>query len=319
MHFTKRQTDLLLWVVGLWIMKYYGQLLSATKLSSWAIHVWLQQQGYQYHLCFVKHQIKLVFWAIGLWTKKCYSQLSYVTNLSSWAINFWLEQQVCHFQFMKHQVKIILWALEVWIGQLSSMDNHAEVSLQGAYNQALIGNRFHLTLLLVTTMFSWLVYPSKKRPKYYRRTSRASAIQANRKFLHEAVSMEQNVINSVLFFDESPSRADLLSMMMTLAVKYERMGSVAQVDSHGECTWLRIKDLHDAIGRAVVIDTDYEKSRDDAHALLRAHAHIGTILSTHDDEENPMPLWRVVMLSPTAALIRIDHAVCDGLSGECVD
>eukprot|EP00978_Attheya_sp_CCMP212_P005641 scaffold12632_cov52-Attheya_sp.AAC.2 len=178
-----------------------------------------------------------------------------------------------------------------------------------------------LFLSFVAIVSSWLER-SKKKPKYHRRTSHASAIGANRQFLQEALSMKQNVIHATLFFEEQDGstnselmRQDFINMMTTLAKKYERMGSVPyfDVDASGECVWCPIDDLDGSIDKAVIFDSEYDKYTDDVHVLQRAHAHIGTILSTQD-EGHAMPLWRVILLSPSAALIRIDHCICDGLS-----
>ncbi|KAL7524696.1 hypothetical protein ACHAXR_000678, partial [Thalassiosira sp. AJA248-18] len=103
-------------------------------------------------------------------------------------------------------------------------------------------------------------------------------------------------------------------MMKTfLANKYERMGAVPHIDAHGECVWCHVEDLAACVNRAVILDSEYEKCTDDVHALQRAHAHIGNMLSAEDDAGQTLPLWKVVLLSPTTALIRIDHCICDGL------
>ena len=121
----------------------------------------------------------------------------------------------------------------------------------------------------------------------------------------------------LLFFEEAPSRIDLVSGMRTLATKYERMGAVPRFEAGGECVWDRLRNIDASIEKAVVIDSEYDnKFNDEVHSLHRAHIHIGTILPAEDEAGEALPRWRVVLLSPTAALIRIDHCVCDGLSGE---
>ena len=131
--------------------------------------------------------------------------------------------------------------------------------------------------------------------------------------------MKQNVINTILTFDQAPTRGDLISIMKTLANKYERMGSVPRLEENRECVWNRTIDLDWAVEKCVTFDADYnEHDNDMVHALQRAQVHVGTILmtDTEDTEENKLPLWRAVILSPTVVLVRIDHGICDGLSGE---
>ena len=73
-----------------------------------------------------------------------------------------------------------------------------------------------------------------------------------------------------------------------------------------------IQDLDRAIDKSVIIDDDgYADHEDDEQLVLRrAHAHIGTILT----EASDLPRWKVILLSPTKVLFRIDHCICDGLS-----
>eukprot|EP01083_Nonionella_stella_P028061 77281_1 len=91
------------------------------------------------------------------------------------------------------------------------------------------------------------------------------------------------------------------------------MGALPRFDvnANGECIWCRIEDLGASVDRAVTLDSEYDKCTDDVHTLQRAHAHIGTILDAQDESGEVLPLWRAVLLSPTAALIRIDHCICD--------
>lgn len=127
-------------------------------------------------------------------------------------------------------------------------------------------------------------------------------------------------MNSVLlFFEESPTRADFKEMMMTLATKYERMGAIPRfdADANGECVWHRIDSLDESVDRAVLLDSEFdEKCTDDVRPLNRAHVHIGTLMTAQDEKGLAMPLWRVVILSPKAVLFRIDHCISDGLSCE---
>lgn len=149
---------------------------------------------------------------------------------------------------------------------------------------------------------------------YQRRTSHASSLQANRPLLEEVSGMKQNVINVLLLVDGSPTRADFVNMMTTLADKFERMHSTPHFDANGVCTWLPIKDLAGAIDKAVMVDSEYnENNTDEQRILQRAHTHIGEIL-TAGDGSNSLPLFRCILLSPTTVLIRIDHCICDGLS-----
>jgi len=78
------------------------------------------------------------------------------------------------------------------------------------------------------------------------------------------------------------------------------------------CLWHSIKELDNAIDKSVIIDDEYadHEEDDEQYVLQRAHAHIGTILSASSD----LPRWKVILLSSTKVLFRIDHCVCDGLS-----
>ncbi len=140
--------------------------------------------------------------------------------------------------------------------------------------------------------------------------------------------MKQNVINSILFFrqdNNAPTSArdmrnDFVMMMAILANKYDRMKSIPRFNDKRKCIWHPIYTLERSIDNAVSIDADFLSRKanndnvSDSRILQRAHVHIGQILLSHDDNGNSMPLWRVVLLSPNAVLIRIDHCICDGLS-----
>lgn len=171
------------------------------------------------------------------------------------------------------------------------------------------------TVIIITTAIKLVTKKHKhEHRRYQRRTSHASTMQANRPLLKEVSGMKQNVINVLLSVDGSPTRADLVNMMTTLADKFERMHSIPYVDENGVCTWLPIQDLTGAIDKAVIIDSQYnENGADEQRILQRAHTHIGEILTAGEDSL-PLPLWRSILLSPTTVLIRIDHCICDGLS-----
>ena len=171
---------------------------------------------------------------------------------------------------------------------------------------------------------------------YHRQTSLMSSFQADRHLLEEGFGMKQNVINAILFFDKQKNnelcsreqmRDDFVQMMSTLSAKYERMSSVPMFKSaanHSKrtCIWQPIEDVDTTIKKAVLYDSEFHhtckdennKKDDEGQVLKRAHTHVGQILSAHDENGHAMPLWRVVLLSSNAVLIRIDHCICDGLS-----
>ena len=88
--------------------------------------------------------------------------------------------------------------------------------------------------------------------------------------------------------------------------------SAPYIDENGVCSWRPIQDLDKAIEKSVIIDDDRHADHEDNEQLVlrRAHAHIGTILTNSSE----LPRWKVILLSPTKVLFRIDHCICDGLS-----
>ena len=96
------------------------------------------------------------------------------------------------------------------------------------------------------------------------------------------------------------------------------MSTTPRVDDSGNCTWHPINDLDKAIDKAVIFDSEYGICKDGnhTHTLQRANSCADTILTANDETGAAMPLWRVVILSPTTILIRIDHCIYDGLSGK---
>lgn len=185
-------------------------------------------------------------------------------------------------------------------------------------------------VVVVYSFMSFFVIGKRQEHKHYhhRTTSHASAIAVDRQLLEKGVFMKQNVINSILFFrqdNNAPTSArdmrnDFVMMMAILANKYDRMKSIPRFNDKRKCIWHPIYNLERSIDNAVSIDADFLSRKanndnvSDSRILQRAHVHIGQILLSHDDNGNSMPLWRVVLLSPNAVLIRIDHCICDGLS-----
>lgn len=165
----------------------------------------------------------------------------------------------------------------------------------------------------------------KKKRKYHRRTSHMSAIAANRDLLEKGLAVEQNVINIICFVDCNMSkddmRLDFIEMMTTLAAKYERMRSIPRFDVDeriGECVWCPIE--RNFVDECVSVDPMYDEYGEDVNTdteklvLQRAHSYASQILAPRDESGQDMPLWRVVILSSKAVLLRVDHCICDGVS-----
>jgi len=154
-----------------------------------------------------------------------------------------------------------------------------------------------------------------------------SAFGAERDLL-EGTGMKQNVINAILFFSNQTDndirgvdmRKDLIKMMRQLAHKYERMSCIPRFEIvakkvEKQCIWFPIQDLDAAVERAVLVDSSFNNGQvNEAVVLTRAHTYVCELLTGQDEQGRDMPLWRAILLSPNAVLIRIDHCICDGLS-----
>lgn len=178
-------------------------------------------------------------------------------------------------------------------------------------------------IVVAVTTYYWFWWKRRNQSShhYHRRTSLASAMQAARPLLVESLGMTQNVVNVILFFDddESPNQDHVVQIMSTFCHKFARMRSRPRfLSDDTTCVWDEIDDLDAAIQRAVTVDNtivhDDDEEYHDKKVLQRAASYCSEMLLGQDEQGRPMPYWRAIVLNSNALLVRIDHAIGDGLA-----
>lgn len=131
----------------------------------------------------------------------------------------------------------------------------------------------------------------------------------DRASLLEFMGLQQNIVNIALAFDkgDAPSVDEMRGVVRTLASKFERLRSVPEADARGTVTFRDMADFEAALGKIVYTISEPEDARQRLENLK-----LETMETTVEGVE--VPLWRVVLLPPTTWVLRIDHALGDGLS-----